>query len=329
MRVRLTSLYMCVGCPLPWCRAGQYLPLLCTLNCAGVVEEVRNSFNLSHEELTALAATERSGAVLMLPYFQVASWLGRAPAPAACGAPMRGPRGPDVFALYGPPPIGRADSQLAPRQWSHHRLVPCYHQSSSWGHPPGPTLPVHSTPLCAGLRPGLLRPGVLYRAALEGVTFSLLAGMRRLESYGLKASELRVVGGGSHNRLWRRIIADAFQVSGRLGTELEGASTDKEGRRRRANSAWSHTPMFCLQLPLRFPAEAESAALGAALQAAAVFDGVPVAEYISQHAVPLEEGVLQPNSEVAAAYEEAFQRHQHWGAAMFGSCSSEAGGAAH
>lgn len=44
------------------------------------------------------------------------------------------------------------------------------------------------------------------------------------------ASELRVVGGGSQNKLWRRIVADAFQ------------------------------------LPLRFPAEAEAAALGAALQ---------------------------------------------------------------
>lgn len=43
-------------------------------------------------------------------------------------------------------------------------------------------------------------------------------------------SELRVVGGGSQNKLWRRIVADAFQ------------------------------------LPLRFPAEPEAAALGAALQ---------------------------------------------------------------
>ena len=43
-------------------------------------------------------------------------------------------------------------------------------------------------------------------------------------------SELRVVGGGSQNKLWRRVLADAFQ------------------------------------LPLRFPSEPEAAALGAALQ---------------------------------------------------------------
>lgn len=65
---------------------------------------------------------------------------------------------------------------------------------------------------------------------MEGATFTLLAGMQRMKDYGLAATELRVVGGGSQNKLWRRIVADAFQ------------------------------------LPLRFPAEPEAAALGAALQ---------------------------------------------------------------
>ena len=76
-----------------------------------------------------------------------------------------------------------------------------------------------------------------------------------MESYGLKAKELRVVGGGSKNRLWRRIIADSFQ------------------------------------LPLVFPTEPESAALGAALQAAAVQSGVPVAEFVQGHSPPLAEEV--------------------------------------
>ena len=81
------------------------------------------------------------------------------------------------------------------------------------------------------------------------------AGMRMLEKYGVTANELRVVGGGSKNPLWRRIIADAFQ------------------------------------LPLRFPAEPESAALGGALQAAAVCAGVPVAEYVAKNEPPCEEEV--------------------------------------
>ena len=56
-------------------------------------------------------------------------------------------------------------------------------------------------------------------------------------------------------RLWRRIISDAFQ------------------------------------LPLRFPTEPESAALGAALQAAAVHSGENVADYVESHAPPLADEV--------------------------------------
>ena len=39
-----------------------------------------------------------------------------------------------------------------------------------------------------GLRPGLMRPGLLYRAAMEGATFTLLAGMLRMRDYGLAAT---------------------------------------------------------------------------------------------------------------------------------------------
>ncbi len=68
-----------------------------------------------------------------------------------------------------------------------------------------------------------------------------------MEDYGVAASELRLVGGGSKNKLWRKIIADSFQ------------------------------------LPIRFPTEPESAALGGALQAAAVYNQEPVADYITAH----------------------------------------------
>ena len=147
---------------------GGWLPLLCTLNCTGVTEEVRVAFGLSHEGITELAAREQPGCreVSFLPY-------------------LSGERTPN---------------------WPQ------------------------STGAILGLRPGLLRPGLLFRAAMEGAMFSLLAGLHRLRGFGLGAEELRVVGGGSANRLWRRVVADAFQ------------------------------------LPLRFPVEKEAAALGAALQ---------------------------------------------------------------
>ena len=97
-----------------------------------------------------------------------------------------------------------------------------------------------------------------YALCVPLIIASACAGMRMLEKYGVAANELRVVGGGSKNRLWRRIIADAFQ------------------------------------LPLRFPAEPESAALGGALQAAAVCAGVPVAEYVAENEPPCEEEVRSP-----------------------------------
>ncbi|GAB4823554.1 hypothetical protein N2152v2_010600 [Parachlorella kessleri] len=157
----------CVICP--FCDAtGKWLPLLCTINCTGVTEEVRFAFDMTHQEITSLAAKEPPGCrgAAFLPY-------------------LGGERTPN------------------------------------WPHATGAIL---------GLRPGFFSPGLIYRAAMEGASFSLLAGMRRLGAYGLEAKELRVVGGGSNNQLWRRVLADTFQ------------------------------------LPLRFPVEAETAALGAALQ---------------------------------------------------------------
>lgn len=50
---------------------------------------------------------------------------------------------------------------------------------------PPPTAP---SSLLPGLRPGLMRPGLLYRAAMEGATFTLLAGMQRMKDYGIAAT---------------------------------------------------------------------------------------------------------------------------------------------
>ncbi|KAK9901627.1 hypothetical protein WJX75_005679 [Coccomyxa subellipsoidea] len=204
----------------PFCDStGQFMPLLCTMNCTLAPEEVRKSFGLDHETITRLAKEEAAGCegVNFLPF-------------------LTGERTPN---------------------WPH------------------------SSGVITGLRPGGMRPGLLYRAALEGATFSLLNGMRMLEKYGVSARELRVVGGGSKNRLWRRIIADAFQ------------------------------------LPLRFPAEPESAALGGALQAAAVCAGVPVADYVAQNEPPCEAETLQPDPSKKSAYDDAFDRHQRLSNALF------------
>jgi xylulokinase len=211
---------------------GQALPLLCTINCTGVTEEVKNLCYgaVDHAELAEIAAQEPPGChgVTFLPY-------------------LGGERTPN------------------------------------W---PGATGTV------LGLQPGLMRPGVLYRAAMEGATFALLHGLEGVIKQAgdgdgetiLRATELRIVGGGGKNHTWRQIIADAFQ------------------------------------LPLRFPIEPETAALGAALQAAAVATGSTVADFLkSPGGQPeLENEVLQPNVHNKIAYREAFERFSKLGVALFG-----------
>mmetsp|Transcript_29678 Transcript_29678/g.94986 ORF Transcript_29678/g.94986 Transcript_29678/m.94986 type:complete len:172 (-) Transcript_29678:490-1005(-) len=93
---------------------GGGLPLVCTLNCASVPEEVRAGYGLGRDEISALAAAEPAGCdgVSFVPF-------------------LAGERTPN------------------------------------WPHASGALV---------GLRAGhLARPGLLYRAALEGATFALRA----------------------------------------------------------------------------------------------------------------------------------------------------------
>ena len=94
-----------------------------------------------------------------------------------------------------------------------------------------PDLP-NATGTLTGIRPGLLHRGHLYRAALEGTSLNLAWGVDRMRTLGLPVEAVNLVGGAARNELWRTILADT------LG---------------------------CPVTPLR---ETESAALGAALQAA-------------------------------------------------------------
>ena len=205
----------------PFCDAlGGGLPLLCTMNCTTVLEEVRAGFGGDHDSLAAAAAELPVGAggLTFLPY-------------------LAGERAPD---------------------WPHASGV------------------IH------GLSAGSLRAGPLYRAAMEGATFALLADWQRMQECGVTADELRVVGGGSKSTLWRRILADAFQQ------------------------------------PLRFPTEAESAALGGALQAWALDAGADdPAAFLAEHPVPLEDEVIDPDPTQAAAYTEAFSRFVTLGRVLF------------
>ena len=106
-----------------------------------------------------------------------------------------------------------------------------------------------------------------------------------MREHGLPAGleEVRLVGGGSQSALWRQIVADTFDVR-----------------------------VAC-------PAEPESAALGAALQAAAVDAGAGAAlgEWITEHHDPPVSEVVEPDAQRAAALEEAYARYAARADALF------------
>ncbi len=138
-----------------------------------------------------------------------------------------------------------------------------------------PDLP-RATGSLLGLRAGALRPGVLFRAALEGVSLNLGWGVDRMRAMGLRVDSVRVVGGGARNALWRRILADV------LGAPV-------------------------VQL-----AEAEAGALGAAIQAcwtARRLAGEKVScDEVARDFVREEGEAVAPDSARAAAYRAMGER---------------------
>jgi xylulokinase len=86
-----------------------------------------------------------------------------------------------------------------------------------------PNLP-HATGALLGLRPGTLTAGHLFRAAIEGTTLGLASGIRRMQQLGLQVDDVRVVGGGSKNPLWRQILADVLGANVRALVEPESAA---------------------------------------------------------------------------------------------------------
>ena len=63
-----------------------------------------------------------------------------------------------------------------------------------------------------GLTPENFKAANVARAAMEGATMGLNFGFNRLKEMGIEPSEVRLTGGGSKNRAWRKICADVFGV---------------------------------------------------------------------------------------------------------------------
>ena len=75
-----------------------------------------------------------------------------------------------------------------------------------------------------GMTADHLRPEVLFRAAIEGTSINLALGMEHMRAAGLEMGELRLVGGAAANPLWCRILADVTELAVRRLRELESAA---------------------------------------------------------------------------------------------------------
>jgi xylulokinase len=75
-----------------------------------------------------------------------------------------------------------------------------------------------------GMNTSNLTSANMARAAMEGVTLGMAYGLRRMESLGLKPSEIRLTGGGSKSPAWRQILADIFGYPVVTMQSAEGAA---------------------------------------------------------------------------------------------------------
>jgi xylulokinase len=64
----------------------------------------------------------------------------------------------------------------------------------------------------------------VFRAALEGVAFNLAWGAERLRALGLGIERVRAVGGGARNRLWLSILTDCLDAAVDPCAEAESAA---------------------------------------------------------------------------------------------------------
>jgi xylulokinase len=86
-----------------------------------------------------------------------------------------------------------------------------------------PNLP-RATGVFHGLTPRTMKPAHLMRATMEGVTMGVAYGMDGLRALGVAPTEIRLIGGGSRSGAWRQICADVFGCRVVTLMEAEGAA---------------------------------------------------------------------------------------------------------
>jgi xylulokinase len=75
-----------------------------------------------------------------------------------------------------------------------------------------------------GLTPRNMKPALMARAVMEGVTLGMAYGLERMKELGIAPSEIRLTGGGSKSPVWRQICATIFNCPVVTLVESEGAA---------------------------------------------------------------------------------------------------------
>ncbi|WP_295797117.1 xylulokinase [uncultured Microbulbifer sp.] len=111
----------------------------------------------------------------------------------------------------------------------------------------------------------------LYRAAMEGATFTLRRGLDAFARAGQQFTAIRLTGGGAKSPHWRQMVADIFN------------------------------------LPVEVPAQQEGAAFGAAMQVLWASGGDDLATLIDEHLAVDEAMGCTPIAENVTAYQALYQ----------------------
>ena len=143
-----------------------------------------------------------------------------------------------------------------------------------------PDLPLGKGVL-AGLDATNLSPAYIYRAAMEGATYSLKYGYEAFLRAGMAFDRIVLTGGGSHSAAWRQLVADVFG------------------------------------LPVDVPVQAEGAAFGAALQALWAWDrargsAASIADVARTHVAIAPSLSTTPDPARRDAYAKAYERFLHY-----------------
>jgi len=257
---------------------GNYLPLACVMSCTGVLESVLDSFfdnngddkKWSHEEATEMASCHPPGCygITFLPYL------------------MPGERTPDW-----PHASGAILGLTASNMSLASKCKSPAEESTS---------PDNIEGVNTSRRPANPMAGLLYRAAMEGITYLLAEAISTMQracgNNGFRPDCLLVVGGGSRNPLWRQMLADVSRME------------------------------------LRFPKESDSAALGAAFQAGAAVANVKrrsntekrrevtMEEYVSEQKIEMEDEIVVPklDENTILLYREGRERYLGHATKLFG-----------